>query len=84
MVCCCEVRYQSFPILKPGTAACLATDMQVKDVISFNSFNAIKIEDLESRKRTNSFYGLFSVAYKNWAYLDASVRRDAASTLLND
>lgn len=65
---------------KPGTSL-LGTDMQVKDVISFNSFNDKVITDLESRKRINSFYGLFSVAYKNWAYIDASIRRDAASTL---
>lgn len=64
----------------PGTSL-LATDMVVTDVVSFNSFNDKVITDLERRKRINSFYGLFSVAYKNIAYLDASIRRDASSTL---
>lgn len=67
----------------PGTSL-LATDMVVNDVVSFNSFNDKVITDLDRRKRINSFYGLFSMAYKNYVYLDASVRRDASSTLPQD
>ncbi len=32
-------------------------------------------------RRINSFYGIASIAYKNFLYLDATIRRDASSTL---
>lgn len=64
---------------RPGVNM-MGTDMQLEE-ISINSFNDRVATETESRKRINSFYGLFSGAYKNWAYLDVTVRRDASSTL---
>jgi TonB-linked SusC/RagA family outer membrane protein len=65
----------------PGTVQ-QATDMTVTDVISFNSFKDKIIREVAPmEKQINSFYGLFSVAYKNYVYLDATIRRDATSTL---
>jgi outer membrane receptor protein involved in Fe transport len=58
-----------------------ATDMQITDVIAFNSFKDKLIQDLMLEKRINSFYGLISAGYKNYLYLDATIRRDATSTL---
>jgi TonB-linked SusC/RagA family outer membrane protein len=57
------------------------TDMQVTDVISFNSFKDKLIRDELYAKRINSFYGLFSAGFKNYLYVDATIRRDASSTL---
>ncbi len=64
----------------PGTQF-EGTDMQLTDVVSFNSFKDKIITDNMYQRRINSFYGLFSVGYKNYLYLDATVRRDASSTL---
>lgn len=64
----------------PGTVF-QATDMQITDAIAFNSFKDKIISDELYEKRINSFYGLFSVGYKSFLYLDATIRRDASSTL---
>jgi TonB-linked SusC/RagA family outer membrane protein len=64
----------------PGTIFS-GTDMQITDVIAFNSFKDKLITDELYEKRINSFYGLISAAYKNYLYVDATVRRDASSTL---
>ncbi|RAJ10912.1 TonB-linked SusC/RagA family outer membrane protein [Chitinophaga skermanii] len=64
----------------PGTYM-EATDMVVTDNVSYNSFKDKVITDIAWRKQINSFYGMFSVGYKNWLYVDGSFRRDAASTL---
>ncbi|MEO5893655.1 MAG: SusC/RagA family TonB-linked outer membrane protein [Ferruginibacter sp.] len=65
----------------PGTVFS-ATDMQLTDAVAFNSFKDKLIQDDLYEKRINSFYGLLSVGYKNFLYLDATLRRDASSTLL--
>ncbi|MBC7868260.1 MAG: SusC/RagA family TonB-linked outer membrane protein [Gloeobacteraceae cyanobacterium ES-bin-316] len=65
----------------PGTVF-QGTDMQITDAIAFNSFKDKLITDELYQKRINSFYGLFSVGYKGYLYLDATVRRDASSTLI--
>jgi TonB-linked SusC/RagA family outer membrane protein len=57
------------------------TDMQATDVITFNSFKDKLIRDEMYAKRINSFYGLFSAGFKNYLYVDATIRRDASSTL---
>jgi len=59
-----------------------ATDMQITDAIAFNSFKDKIIQDEMYEKRINSFYGLFSAGYKNYLYVDATIRRDASSTLI--
>lgn len=64
----------------PGTVF-QGTDMQLTDAIAFNSFKDKVIQDQMYAKRINSFYGLFSVGFKSYLYLDASIRRDATSTL---
>lgn len=65
----------------PGTLL-QATDMQITDAIAFNSFKDKLIQDELYEKRINSFYGLLSVGFKNYLYLDATLRRDASSTLI--
>ncbi|MDE1191823.1 MAG: SusC/RagA family TonB-linked outer membrane protein [Arachidicoccus sp.] len=56
-------------------------NMTITDVVSPNSFSEKSIIASSAAKQINSFYGLFSGAYKNWLYLDATLRRDASSTL---
>lgn len=57
------------------------SDMQQTDVVAFNSFKDKIIEDEMYERRINSFYGIASIAYKNFLYLDATFRSDASSTL---
>jgi TonB-linked SusC/RagA family outer membrane protein len=57
-------------------------DMVATDVISSNSFADKTIIQVSPRERqTRSVYGLFTAAYKSYLYIDATVRRDAVSTL---
>lgn len=66
---------------RPGTAGTFI-NMAMTDVISPISFSDSFITPLAPFKRSlNSFYGLFSGSYKDYLYLDASIRRDASSTL---
>lgn len=65
----------------PGTIF-QGTDMQITDAIAFNSFKDKTIQDQLFEKRINSFYGLLTIGYKNFLYLDATLRRDASSTLI--
>ncbi|MCR8556700.1 SusC/RagA family TonB-linked outer membrane protein [Mucilaginibacter sp. BJC16-A38] len=64
----------------PGTTG-YNIDMTVTDVVSVNSFSDKTIVENRYRKQTNSIYGLFTAAYKSFLYLDATLRRDASSTL---
>jgi TonB-linked SusC/RagA family outer membrane protein len=57
------------------------TKMAVKEIINPNSYTEKAINSVYSRKDKNSFYGILAASYKNWLYLDATVRRDASSTL---
>ncbi|MES2265668.1 MAG: SusC/RagA family TonB-linked outer membrane protein, partial [Bacteroidota bacterium] len=55
------------------------------DVVSSNSFSDKTIVQIPPRGReTRSVYGLLSAGYKGFLYLDATVRRDAVSTLPMD
>ncbi|RWY53829.1 SusC/RagA family TonB-linked outer membrane protein [Mucilaginibacter gilvus] len=57
-------------------------NMVATDVISSNSFSDKTILDLSPRGReTRSVYGLLSAGYKSILYVDATLRRDAVSTL---
>jgi TonB-linked SusC/RagA family outer membrane protein len=64
----------------PGTVG-QNIDMTVTDVVNVNSFSDKTVVANEYREQTNSIYGLFTAAYKSYLYLDATVRRDASSTL---
>jgi len=57
------------------------TKMAVKGIVNPNSYTEKAINSVYSRKDKNSFYGILATSYKNWLYLDATVRRDASSTL---
>jgi TonB-linked SusC/RagA family outer membrane protein len=57
------------------------TKMAVRGIINPNSYTEKAINSVYSRKDKNSFYGILAASYKNWLYLDATVRRDASSTL---
>ncbi len=49
-----------------------------------NSKSYVKPLDDETKTGTNSYYASASLGYKNYLYLDATVRRDAFSTLPKD
>jgi TonB-linked SusC/RagA family outer membrane protein len=57
-------------------------DMVATDAISSNSFSDKTITQVSPREmQTRSLYGLFTAAFKSYLYIDATVRRDAVSTL---
>ncbi|MEV4883966.1 SusC/RagA family TonB-linked outer membrane protein [Chitinophaga ginsengisegetis] len=66
--------------IRKGTTATYS-NMTVTDVISINSYQDKSIEENNSRREIRSAYGLFTFGYKNYLYLDATVRTDASSTL---
>ena len=56
-------------------------DMLLTDAITFNSFKKLSIQESAYEKQINSFYGTISTGFKNYLYVDATLRRDASSTL---
>ncbi len=56
-------------------------DMLLTDAVSFNSFRKLSVQESAYEKQINSFYGTINTAFKNYLYVDATVRRDASSTL---
>lgn len=58
--------------------------IQIEDIISPNAFKDKAVTDNYSRKVKNSIFGLATLSYKDLLYLDATVRRDASSTLPKD
>ncbi|WP_169749118.1 SusC/RagA family TonB-linked outer membrane protein [Flavihumibacter petaseus] len=67
-------------INSPSTAF-RGEDMKLTDAISFNSFKKQTVVETPYEKQINSFYGMISASYKNYLFLDATLRRDATSTL---
>ena len=60
-------------------------DQVATDIISSNAFSDRTVLDISPREReTRSLYALLSAGYKSFLYLDATVRRDAVSTLPKD
>ncbi|HRE49830.1 MAG TPA: SusC/RagA family TonB-linked outer membrane protein [Flavitalea sp.] len=57
------------------------TIMTVTDRITPNSFTDKAINNYYSRKVKNSAYGIIAASFKRILYLDATIRRDASSTL---
>ncbi len=57
------------------------TDMTVKDVISPNSYTEKSVTAIYSKKEKNSIYGILALSYKNYLFIDGTIRRDASSTL---
>ena len=57
------------------------TQMLITDKISLNSFRDKVILETPSEKQINSLYGLLTLGYKKYLFLDATLRRDASSTL---
>ncbi len=55
--------------------------MTVTDVISPNSFSDKSINHFYLKRVKNSFYGILALSYRDYLYLDATIRRDASSTL---
>ncbi|TKC61211.1 SusC/RagA family TonB-linked outer membrane protein [Pedobacter hiemivivus] len=62
----------------------LFTNLNVPDAITPTSFSDKSITPVPYSKELNSVYGLLSVGYKGYLYLDATVRNDAYSTLNKD
>lgn len=56
-------------------------DMLLTDAVTFNSFKKLSIQESAYEKQINSFYGMISTGFKNFLYVDATLRRDASSTL---
>jgi TonB-linked SusC/RagA family outer membrane protein len=56
-------------------------DMLITDAVTINSFKKISVVESAYEKQINSFYGAVNTAFKNYLYVDATVRRDASSTL---
>ncbi len=55
--------------------------MLLTDAVTFNSFKKISVTESAYEKQINSYYAAISTAFKNYLYVDATVRRDASSTL---
>jgi len=55
--------------------------MTIRDKVTPNSFTDKAIDKYYLRSVKNSLFGLFAVSYKKILYLDATIRRDASSTL---
>jgi len=67
----------------PGTTSTFI-NLNVPDVVSPNSFSDKSVVENHYRKRNNGAYALLSIGYKSYLYVDASVRKDASSTLPQD
>ena len=48
-----------------------------------NNRSGVQVESQKTRAGINSLFGLATISYKNYLYLDASVRNDWSSTLVN-
>jgi len=57
------------------------SNMVITDVVSPNSFADKTVIENDIRRRVNSGYGLATIGYKRFLYLDATIRQDASSTL---
>lgn len=57
------------------------SNMTVTDVKSINSYQDKSIEENNIRREVRSAYGLLTLGYKDYLYLDATLRTDASSTL---
>ncbi len=56
-------------------------EMLLTDSKSFNSFKKLSIQEFAYEKQINSFYGTVNTAFKDYLFVDATIRRDASSTL---
>lgn len=56
-------------------------NMVVTDAISKNSYQDKVIIENDVRRSVNSVYGLATLGFKKYLYIDATLRRDASSTL---
>jgi TonB-linked SusC/RagA family outer membrane protein len=65
---------------RSGTVATYS-NMTVPDVVSLNSYQDKAIEENDSRRKVNSFYGLLTLSFRDYLFLDGTLRRDASSTL---
>ncbi len=57
------------------------TNMIFRDVVSPNSYKEKLIDEKYLRKSKNSVYGIVAASFKNYLFLDATIRQDASSTL---
>ena len=69
-----------FSFLTDGFAN-IFTIQAVSGIINPNSYTEKSITSTYARKDKNSFYGILAASYKSFLFLDATVRRDASSTL---
>lgn len=59
-------------------------DMAEPDIKKINSFSDKTIVESPYQKQINSAYAMVNLGYKNFAYLDVTVRADNTSTLINN
>ncbi|MDQ0104928.1 TonB-linked SusC/RagA family outer membrane protein [Chitinophaga terrae (ex Kim and Jung 2007)] len=57
------------------------SNMTVTDVKSINSYQDKSIEENNIRREVRSAYGLVTLGYRNFLYLDGTIRTDGSSTL---
>lgn len=67
-------------INSPGTSM-RGEDMLLEDSRSFNSFKKQTVKSTAYEKQINSFYGTIGASWNNYLFMDATLRRDASSTL---
>ncbi|MBV7529675.1 SusC/RagA family TonB-linked outer membrane protein [Chitinophaga sp. sic0106] len=65
---------------RKGTAGTFS-NMTVTDVKSINSYQDKSIEESNIRREVRSGYGLVTLGYKDFLYIDGTIRTDASSTL---
>lgn len=58
-----------------------AKDMKMRETVALQSFLQKEITENSYRKQINSAFGMVNLGYKNFLYLDATLRVDKSSTL---
>lgn len=58
-----------------------AKDMQMPQVVALQSFLNKEVSEGSYRKQINSIYGMANISFKDFLYLDVTVRGDKSSTL---
>jgi len=58
--------------------------MAERSIRSINSFSEKTIEETPYQRQINSAYGMLNIGYKNFAYLDVTLRADNTTTLINN
>lgn len=58
-----------------------AQNMQLKDAIALSSFTTKELNEISYRKQINSVFSMANLGYKNYLFVDGTIRGDKASSL---